>query len=220
MAKLGESRKGAVAQLQSIVLAQEAIARASGNPALVQSAERARLELEKLAATVDPLADKFNTLFADAAGSAFTDFINGTKTAKEAFKSFTDTIFKELTSLIVKDLFKQLFSGGGTGTGGVGFDFGSLLSGLFGGGKAAGGSVAPFGMHRVNEQGPELLDVNGKQYLMNGSRSARITPNNKLGGGMNYSPTFILDQPASRATQDQLSGVAYRGARRAMERTS
>lgn len=220
LAKLGESRKAAVAQLQSIVLAQEAIARASGNPALVQSAERARLELEKLAATVDPLADKFNTLFADAAGSAFSDFINGTKTAKEAFKSFTDTIFKELTNLIVKDLFKQLFSGGGTGTGGFGFDFGSLLSGLLGGGKAAGGGVAPFGMHRVNEQGPELLDVNGKQYLMNGSRNAHITPNNKLGGGMNYSPTFILDQPASRATQDQLSAVAYRGARRAMERTS
>jgi len=220
LAKLGESRKAAVAQLQSIVAAQEAIAQASGNPALVQSAERARLELEKLAATVDPLADKFNTLFADAAGSAFSDFINGTKTAKEAFKSFTDTIFKELTNLIVKDLFKQLFSGGGTGTGGVGFDFGSLLSGLFGGGKAAGGSVAPFGMHRVNEQGPELLDVNGKQYLMNGSRNARITPNSKLGGGMNYSPTFILDQPQSRATQEQLSAVAYRGARRAMERTS
>jgi hypothetical protein len=220
LAKLGESRKAAVAQLQSIVAAQEAIAQASGNPALVQSAERARLELEKLAATVDPLADKFNTLFADAAGSAFSDFINGTKTAKEAFKSFTDTIFKELTNLIVKDLFKQLFSGGGTGTGGVGFDFGSLLSGLFGGGKAAGGSVAPFGMHRVNEQGPELLDVNGKQYLMNGSRNARITPNSKLGGGVNYSPTFILDQPQSRSTQEQLSAVAYRGARRAMERTS
>ncbi|HWT21696.1 MAG TPA: hypothetical protein VN280_22570 [Variovorax sp.] len=220
LAKLGESRKAAVSQMQAMVAAQEAIARASGNPALVQNAERARLELEKLAAIADPLADKFNTLFADAAGSAFSDFINGTKTAKEAFKSFTDTIFKELTNLIVKDLFKQLFSGGGSGTGGFGFDFGSLLSGLFGSGRASGGSVAPFGMHRVNENGPELLDVNGKQYLMNGSRSARITPNNKLGGGMNYSPTFILDQPASRATQEQLSAVAYRGARRAMERTS
>lgn len=217
LAQTGGARKRAVAEMQSMVDAWNAIAVASGNPAFIQNAERARLELEKLAATANPLAEKFNTLFADAAGSAFTDFISGTKTAKEAFKSFTDSIFKELTSLIVKDLFKRLFSSGGSaGGGGGGFDFGSLLAGLFGGfGKAAGGSVAPFGMHRVNEQGPELLDVNGKQYLMNGSRNARITPNNKLGGGRGGLTINYQAQPGEtrktasqngRALAAQLSG--------------
>ena len=215
LAKLGESRRGALAEMEAMVAAQEAIARASGNPALVQNAERARLELEKLAAVADPLAEKFNTLFADAAGSAFSDFINGTKTAKEAFKSFTDTIFKELTNLIVKDLFKQLFSGGGTGTGGMGFDFGSLLSGLFGGGKAVGGPVSAGRMYEVNERGPELLDVNGKQMLMMGGRNGRITPNNALGGG---GMAVTVNQTFASGTSKQTTDQAALSAGRAIER--
>lgn len=215
LAKLGESRKAAVAQMQSIVSAQEAIAKASGNPALVQNAERARLELEKLAATADPLRDKFNNLFSDAAGNAFSDFINGTKTAKEAFKSFTDTIFKELTSLIVKDLFKQLFSGGGSSTGGVGFDFGSLLSGLFGGGKAVGGGVSAGKFYEVNENGPELLDVNGKQLLMMGGRGGNITPSSKLGGGRGIVINQNFPPGTNRQTTDQAALSAGRAIQRA-----
>jgi hypothetical protein len=58
--------------------------------------------------------------------------------------------------------------------------FDTFINGLSG--RAAGGSVAAGGMYRVNEQGPELLDVNGKQFLMMGGRGGSVTPNHDLGG--------------------------------------
>lgn len=176
LGKLGAARKETVAQLEAIVQAQEAIARASENPVLVRNAEQARLALDQLAATVDPLAERFNTMFADSASNAFGDFIDGTKSAKEAFTDFINDIVSQLTSMIAKDLFKQLFSSGGSGGGG-GFDIGGILSGLFGGGRAAGGAVTAGGMYRVNENGPEMLEMNGQNYLMMGNRGGNVSPN-------------------------------------------
>lgn len=49
-------------------------------------------------------------------------------------------------------------------------------------GKATGGNVFAGGMYEVNEQGPELLSVGGKDLLMMGSQGGYITPNSKLGG--------------------------------------
>lgn len=217
--KLGEARRKSVAEMKSIVEAQEAIAKASGNPALILQADQARLALEKLAATADPLADKFNTMFSDAAGSAFSDFITGAKTAKEAFKSFTDSIFKELTNLIVKDLFKQLFSGGGSGTGGVGFNFGSLLSGLFGGGKAIGGAAQANTLYQVAENRPEMLDVNGKSFLMMGNQRGNIDPNPSMsGGGMSVVINQSFAAGTSRQTTDQAAQQAGRAIERAQRR--
>lgn len=218
--QLGAARRASLGDMKKIVEAQEAIAAASGNPALILQAEQGRLALEKLAATIDPLADKFNTIFSDAAGNAFTDFITGAKTAKEAFKSFTDSVFRELTSLAVKGLFKDLFGGGGS-SGGGGFNIGGLLSSLLGGSRAIGGGVEANTMYRVAENRPEMLDVNGRSFLLMGNQRGNIDPNPRLGGGgFVYSPTFILDQPATRKTQDQVSAAALRGARRGLERTS
>lgn len=187
LSKIGAARRGALGEMRALVEAQEAIARASGNPKLVQDAERARLEFEKLAAVVDPLADKFNTLFADAAGSAFTDFITGAKSAKDAIRSFTSTVERELVNLIAKDLFKKVFSGGPGG--GVGGSIGNAISGgldgvlknLFGGigsffgGFFADGGTPPLGkVSVVGERGPELFVPH---------TSGTVIPNGALGGG-------------------------------------
>lgn len=50
-------------------------------------------------------------------------------------------------------------------------------------GLAGGGSAASNTLFRVNEDGPELLEVGGKSYLMMGSESGNVVPNNQLGGG-------------------------------------
>ncbi|MBS0342009.1 MAG: hypothetical protein JSS56_15930 [Proteobacteria bacterium] len=184
--KLREARSGAVEQMRAMVEAQEAIANASGNPKLVQQAERARLELDKLAATADPLADKFNNLIGEAGANAFSDFISGAKSAKEAMKSFGDEVANQLARMASEALFKQLMGGLLGSTGGSAGSIGGWLSSLFG--AASGGMLMPGEMRRVNENGPELLDVNGKQYLMNGSRNATVTSNSKIGssGGSSY----------------------------------
>jgi len=72
------------------------------------------------------------------------------------------------------DFFKGLMGSGSGGGGGWLSSITSLISGLFGGGRAVGGMAAAGKIYRVNEHRPELLDVNGKQFLMMGNRSGMI----------------------------------------------
>ncbi|MGL5911656.1 MAG: hypothetical protein ACRCZP_16770 [Phycicoccus sp.] len=48
--------------------------------------------------------------------------------------------------------------------------------------RAAGGPVSPYGSYQVNERGPEMLSVRGRDYLMMGGAQGRITPADQLGG--------------------------------------
>lgn len=157
----------------------------------------------------------------DALAGFLTDLGTGArKTWKEVGDGFANMLVQMAAQAVAADLTKKLFgSNGGAGGQGEGW-LGSLLQ-MFAGsaGKAAGGNVSPFSLHRVNENGPELLDVNGKQYLMNGGRSARVTPNSRVGSGgsMAVNNTFVLENPASRQTQSQIStrsGMAVAQARR------
>ncbi len=47
-------------------------------------------------------------------------------------------------------------------------------------GKEGGGMVGANSMYRVNEAGPEMFSVGGKDYLMTGSMGGNITPNDKI----------------------------------------
>ena len=138
----GAARREAVAIMQQQLEKFQAIDAAARTPEQAQAIERLKLQLEGLKATVDPLADKFNNLLGDAAGNAFGDFISGSKSAKEAFKDFANTVISEIARMAAKDLAKSLFGGGGQATGGIGFNFGSLLSSFFGGGASGGGGDA------------------------------------------------------------------------------
>jgi len=48
---------------------------------------------------------------------------------------------------------------------------------------AGGGWADPYSVHNVNELGPELLSVGGRDYLMMGSQGGRVTPNNQIKSG-------------------------------------
>jgi len=49
--------------------------------------------------------------------------------------------------------------------------------------RALGGPVSAGGMYEVNERGPELLNIGGRQYLMMGDQGGSVTANG--GGGVN-----------------------------------
>lgn len=121
--RTGNARKEAAAQIETMVSGLERIAAASNNPALVLQAEQARAALERLRSETDLLAQKFDTVFTDAFSDAFTDFVMGTKTASEAFKSFANTVISELVRIQAKSLATELSKG---------FGIGDLLSGIFG----------------------------------------------------------------------------------------
>lgn len=151
--KLGDKRREAIEQLAQIADKMDAVAAASGDPRLIQNAEDFRLKLDELRASADVLGQKLESIFEGTFSNALTDFITGTKSAGDAFKSFIGDINKQIASLVSQQLSKQLFqsifggaSGGGGfgGGGGGGFNFGSLLS-LFnssGGGGDANGAAA------------------------------------------------------------------------------
>lgn len=106
-------------------------------------------------------------------------------------------------------------SGGGTGGGG----WGSILGSLFGGGRANGGPVMGGKFYQVNERGPELLQIQNRQFLMMPKGIAgRVTPMASGGGGV----TQIVNQHyygrMSRQTADQSARESGRAAQRAIRR--
>jgi hypothetical protein len=103
----------------------------------------------------------------------------------------------------------------GGSSGGGGF-WSSLIGAVFGGGRASGGPVSAGGLYRVNEDGPELLNVGNQSYLMMGNRGGTVTPNSQLGGktqiiNVNVQPTSThrtADQIASEVARKQRIAVA------------
>jgi hypothetical protein len=140
--QLGEARRGAVAQLEAQVQAQEAIAKASGNPALIQNAERARVELERLAAAADPIGDKFRSIFEEGGAQGIEVLLNDIRRGKDALKSFGDFVSQQINRIGAQNLSQELFSKDGP-LGFIGTAFGSAFGGGGAGGAAAGaGSTA------------------------------------------------------------------------------
>jgi phage-related minor tail protein len=149
MNRTSQARQRAATELENIVVNLEAMAAASENPALVVQAEAARSALEKLRAETNLLADSFNRIFADNFSNPFADFISGTKSAKDAFKQFADSVLRDINNMVAKDIAGRIF--GGSGGGGIG----GLFATIFGGGgfAAEGGSAGGFGGVGTNEAG-------------------------------------------------------------------
>lgn len=104
--------------------------------------------------------------------------------------------------------------GGGGGFGGAIGSFLSLFSGFF----ADGGRIPPGKFGAVGEEGMELA--------YGGSAGLNVVPLGRSGQGagrtqqINYAPTFVLQAPASRETQEQVAAMAFGGAQEAWGRQS
>jgi len=62
---------------------------------------------------------------------------------------------------------------------------GDLQAMEYQGGRARGGAVNSNSMYRVNERGPELLSMGGKDFLMTGSSGGHVTPNKAITPNVN-----------------------------------
>lgn len=92
------------------------------------------------------------------------------------------------------------------------------------GNREMGGSVSAGATYRVNERGPELLQVAGKQYLMMGNQSGNVKPAAESSGKtvqiVQHLHFNTGGQPVDRRTADQVAAAASSGARRALVRNS
>lgn len=129
-----------------------------------------------------------------------------------------------------------LFGGGGApveatyGAGSFGgYDFGGGAAGAgafdqfkFGGYRAHGGPVEAGTLYRVNENGPELLNVAGQQYLMMGDQSGKVSANDNWsgGGGVTQVVNFYSSGPIDKRTQQQVGAAAFKGVSSASARNN
>lgn len=235
--KSAEARRAAIAPMQEQLNVLLAINDAVRTPQQNQQIERLKLQLEQLKATADPLGDKFNQIFSDAAGSAFADFITGAKTAKEAFRDFANSVFKSVADLVAKDLAKKLFasliggseSSNSTSAGGIG----GLLSGLFSGGSGgasgagllsslfSGFAFANGGFTGSGAANDPAGIVHKGEYVLNAKETAAIGLDNlqsgRLGGGIVINQSFAPG--TNRQTTDQAAQQAGRAIERARRNT-
>lgn len=110
------------------------------------------------------------------------------------------------------------------GGGGIGITSGNMGLGDYGlgGGRAFGGNVSPGNLYPINEMGPEVLDVNGKAFLMMaGNKQGNVIPNDRVGrGGMTQTNNITITVPGNtdRRTADQIGTEVSRRISRANAR--
>ena len=116
--------------------------------------------IEKLRGESNLLADKFNSIFTDNFGNAFSDFITGAKSAKDAFKSFADSVSREISSILSKSFAQELARAvgitGDKGGGGLGGVLANVIKGgiggLFGGDSGKTSKTVVDELNKVTEE--------------------------------------------------------------------
>lgn len=140
-------------------------------------------------------------------------------TGKLDFKSFANSLIADIARIQAKQILGSILGSGGGG--GSGDFFSTILSSIFGGGKANGGPVQSGRLYEINERsGPgEILNAGGRQYLMP-SRNGSVTPQGtaSMGGEMSVVNNFHFAGPVDRRTQQQVAASAGRGVQRATSR--
>jgi len=134
-------------------------------------------------------------MFSDTFANAFADFVFGTKSAKDAFRSFVDDLSRQITRIASQNIANALF--GGTNQAGPDF-FGVLAKmagGLFGGGFGgfggggvpgvgfsgggfgehfASGGISRGGLALVGEHGPEIVSLHAGSRVHSAPETRRM----------------------------------------------
>ena len=139
------------------------------------------------------VAGQTKALFSNAFSSMEDAVVNFAMTGKLSFADFTKSILADMARIatrqaasgllsgLVGSAFGSYFGGGGSTVGTSGFSE-NLAPVSYGGGRAAGGGVAPNTLYEVNEKGPELFNQGGRSFLMTGAAGGSVTPLNAGGG--------------------------------------
>ncbi|MDQ8051067.1 phage tail length tape measure family protein [Luteibacter sp.] len=151
----------------------------------------------------------------------FQDFITGATSAKDAIKGFFDSLIDSAAKAASDQLVQQLLgSFGSNGGGSAGGDWFSALASMFGGGRAIGGPVSANRFYEVGERGPEVLQMQGRTFMIPGAQG-QVTPVNETKQSaqrpltVNYNVAGSIDRrSADQIAQDtgrKLRTAAARG---------
>jgi hypothetical protein len=160
--------------------------------------------------------------------SAFEDAIVGGKGLRDVLKGLEQDILRIVTRKLVTEplgeFFSNLFKPSGGGGGG-GFDFLTTALQFITGSRAIGGPVGAGGLYEVNERGrPEMLQMDGREFLLMGNRRGWVDPADSRGtrGGSNWAPVFHMTfaPGTTAATATQAGAMVARRIQAAAQRNS
>lgn len=156
----------------------------------------------------------------DAFAGTFASIIDGTKSVKDAFEDLGSYITQLVARRLGDQLVESLFGARGTPLGGStgGGLFSNILGSLFGGGRAAGGWVAPGKLYEVAENGPELLRVGNRQFLLPTATGGMVTPNARVGAGSTVHQTINVQGRVDSRTASYLARETARAQARSVAR--
>lgn len=157
---------------------------------------------------------QFKNIFADTFADAFASFIDGSKSASDAFKAFAKSVEQQITRLAAQNIANAIFGG----TTGGGFDlskifqsiFGAIGGGSFGGAGGGGGfgtlaSGTDFwrgGPTVVGESGPEVVNL---------PRGATVTSNQDSQKMFGPSMNFVINVLPGASTKTAQQAAAMTG---------
>lgn len=124
-------------------------------------------------------------------GDQMFDAMMGKFTSLE--DAFKQMIFRIAANAAAANLTEALFGNNGKGGSSSNGVIGSLMNAFgFGGGRAVGGSVASNTMYEVNEDGPEMLNQGGKDYLMMGGKGGFVKPLSQGGAQISGGSQIVI----------------------------
>lgn len=124
-------------------------AEVTGNPADLDKVKKAAQDARAEVFDLQTLTDNVSTSLQGGLEGLFTDFISGTKSAKEAFSDFAQGVLTEVSKIIAKLLIQlAIQSMLSAYTGGASAGAGSLLSMVGAGVKHGGGGIGDAGRSR------------------------------------------------------------------------
>ncbi|MBK8916491.1 MAG: hypothetical protein IPM64_18140, partial [Phycisphaerales bacterium] len=127
LARLSQANKARIGELSEVAAKYREIAEASGDKRAMIAAEQMELAIERMAATTDLIALKFNQIGASSFSQLLQDLVSG-KDPLQSLKDFGADIAGKITTVVADNLAQQAF-----GKDGIFGGFGELFSGLFGG---------------------------------------------------------------------------------------
>lgn len=157
---------------------------------------------EQATSALSAFAEQASRNIQDALGTTLRDTLSGN--FDDIGKRWGNLLLDLVAQATAADFGKALFGSGIGSTGGTGGLFSSLIGYFTGavGSRAGGGSVKPWSLSRVNENGIEGLTVQGRDYLMTGSAGAKVTP---AGGSTRGGDTII--NVAAGVSRNELMAV-------------
>lgn len=153
----------------------------------------------------------------DALGQGLYDVATGN--FDNIGKAFTNMLTRMAAEAVAADLMNSLFGTAdakGQRSDGVLSDLFKGFMGFFTGSpaRANGGGVMSGGLYEINENGPEVLAMGGRQYLMMGNQGGTVMPNRGGSGGTTVI-NMSVQGPVDRRTEAQVAQAATRGVQRA-----